>query len=828
MMDSLLADFRYGARMLLKNRAVTLVAVVSLAAGIGANTAVFSILNAALFQPRPLRDSGSLVQLYLGDRDMAYGSMSWPSYLDLRERNTVLSDLAAYGIQQFRVIARGEVEQIWGEAVSPNYFSLLGVQLQLGRPFDETDIAAHASVAVIGHQLWQRAFGGDTAAVGRTILLNRQALTIVGVAPRDYAGLTGGLASEVWVPGLLMPVLDPVSGPHMLGRNGKWLALVGRLKPGTSVAQARAAFEVLGREMHAAHPDEWSNSDGSARTISLVPESQTRIHPAMRLPAWAAAGLLFAIVNLVLLVACMNLAGVLLARAVSRRGEIAVRMAMGASRRRIVRQLLAESVLLAAIAGAAGMLLATWLLNVAVAMMPALPEGIRIALDPRLDWRVATFTLGFTTLTGILFGLAPALTGSRADVAAVLKDESGAGTVKRGASRLRTALLVGQVAGALLLLIGAGLVLRSLDNIRPARLGYKSELMVVAPLALDESWDRDRQHAFYDGVLEKAEALPGVRAVSLFEAIPGGFLSRTRRGTEIEGVTTGGPVEIDAAVTGPGYFTNMGVPVVAGRDFNRGDRDGAPCVAIVNRAFAQRYFSGASPIGRQIRSYEAAARGGQWCAIVGMIDDAALQSLEPEVRPLFALPVFQASQQRMMLLVHAAGDPGPLVPAVRAAIRGVDAGIPVADVHTLEQTFSVMLYPFRIVGALLASCGVLALLLATIGIHGVVAYSVETRRRELGIRVALGAAARDIVALVVRQGMKPVTIGLLIGLALGLALTRVLASLPLATQLLFGVAATDVISFVAVTLFLSLSALAACYLPARKAARVEPAAILRT
>ncbi|HEX8077588.1 MAG TPA: ABC transporter permease, partial [Chthoniobacterales bacterium] len=432
MIETTINDFRYAAKILWKSKGVTIIAVISLAVGIGANSAIFSLANSILLRPRPVSHPEQLVELYVGEGEQPYQTTSYLSYLELRDHNDVLSGLAAYGIRQFNFGDANAVEQIWGEAVSGNYFDVLGVAAQRGRTFsaDEDLVPRRNSVAVISNSLWQRRFNSDPDLVGKTITLNDQTLTVIGIAPPQYTGRMRGLASEIWVPAAMMPAVEVQFGDRILSSRGnRWLMLVGRLKPETTLAQARVRFDLLTRDMQAAHPEEWlskSESTGRVRvsSITVLPESETRIHPGMQSAAYAVLGLVFVIVNLVLLIACMNLASMLLARAVTRRREIAVRLAIGASRFRIVRQLLTESVLLSLLAGAAGILLAVWLLNLVIAFMPALPEGIRVALDLRLDWRVVLYTIVFSTITGILFGLAPALHSSKADVSTVLKDDS--------------------------------------------------------------------------------------------------------------------------------------------------------------------------------------------------------------------------------------------------------------------------------------------------------------------------------------------------------------------------------------------------------------------
>jgi predicted permease len=821
-------DVLYGLRALRRNPGFTAVAILSLAVGIGANTAIFSLVNSLLFRPRAVWNTGESGHLYEG--------CSYPSYAEFRDRNEVFTGLAAYGIRQFNLGDAGQVEQVWGEAVSGNYFDVLGVRMQDGRGFlpGEDAVPGRNPVVVISDGLWKRRFDSSPNLVGQTVTLNRQKLTVVGIAPPQYTGMLRGLAIEVWVPMMMMPSVEPKKGQGVVtGRGSRWLVMIGRLRPEVSVERARARFDVLSREMQASHPEEWRSwQEGSGRIrelfVTVLPERDTRIPPGMREDAYVAVALVFVIINVVLAIACMNLAGMLLARAVARRKEIAIRLALGAPPLRIVRQLVTESVLLAFIAGAAGLILTVWILDLLLASLPALPEGIRIALDLRLDWRVWVYTLGFSTLTGILFGLAPALQGSKTDVGIVLKDDANAFSSGYRKSGIRGALVVAQVACSVLLLIGAGLVLRSLEKVRPTRLGFSSDRVVVAALQLDEThYDRRRSQEFYRELSGRVAALPGVQAASLVQDMPGGFMGRSRRSTEIEGYqpASGEGLQLDATFVGPRYFTNMKVPIIQGRDFDERDREGSPCVAIVNEAFAQRYFVAAgSALGKHLAKFEETK---QLCKIVGVIRDNQWQSLEKAPRPFHALAVYQAHRRQMSLLVNTEGDPASQTAAIRRTIQGLDPEMPVNDVQPLADYFSALAFPFRLLAIVIGASGVMALLLATIGIYGIVSYSVARRTREMGIRMVLGALKADIVKKVVSEGMLLVAGGLALGLLLSAALTQVLTRLIFDSSLLFGVSATDALTFAGVTILLALVALAACYIPALRATRISPIEALR-
>ena len=835
-MYTLLQDLRYAIRTLSKKPGFALIVIVTLAVGIGANTAVFSIVNAMLLRPRPVAQPERLVELYVGDVGHPYHAGSYEDFLIFRDQAEIFSGLAAYSIEQFKLGGAEDVEQVWGEAVSGNYFELLGVNAARGRTFlpEEDQTPGTHPVAVISHGLWQRRFGADPAVIGQTITLNHQPLTVIGIAPPQYTGMMRGLAVEVWIPLMMVPRMAPQYGlARLYSRGNSWLFMVGRLRPGATLEQARARFDLISRQLREAYPEHWREKrEGSNEVrdkfVTVLPESETRIHPQTYSSAYAAIALILVMVNLVMLIACMNLAGLSLARALGRRREIAVRLALGAGRGRIVRQLLTESVLLALAAGVAGTLLAMWLTNLLVAFIPTLPEGVRLSIDLHMDWRVLAYTFGFSFTVGVLFGLVPALQTSRPDVIATLKEGAEVFAGGHAQSRLRNGLIVAQVALALLLLTGVGLAARSLRNISPTRLGFASANLVVAPLTLERQYDRARSQEFYRQLAERTLALPGVRAVSFVDVVPGGLLGRQRSSVGIEGYgpSAGESMEIDYNTIGAGYLTSMNIPVVQGRDFDERDRDGAPCVAVVNESFERRYFAAGRALGKHLTKLGSPPASSR-CEIVGVVRDNRVQSLQKEPLPWYAFPLQQSHATGMVMLVHPTGAPESIVPSVRRAIQSLDRDIPVSDVLTLNDTFKPFLFMYRLFGIVVGACGGLAVLLASMGIYGTVSYVVAQRTREIGIRVALGANKQDILGLVIRQGMIRVVYGLILGLLLALALARVLASSMFGVDLLYGVSANDPLTYVLVGAVLLTVTLLACYIPARVATKVDPLVALR-
>jgi predicted permease len=714
--------------------------------------------------------------------------------------------------------ATGEPEIAFIEAVSGNYFPMLGVGPSRGRLLADGDDNGDAAPAVvISHALWTRRFGNDASIVGRTIQFNSRPFTIAGVAARDYTGAMRGLSVDAWLPIL-------ASWRLTTGERGNWteqrtsrgLFLLARLRPGVGITQAQAAFDVIAAQLYAAYPQEWRTIRGAGRAVSVVAERDARLHPDLTGPVAGFIAVLLVVVGLVLLTACANVANLLLARGAARSREIGVRLALGSGRARLVRQLLTENTLLAASGGVFGVLVAWWLMRVLTSFKPPVP--IPLAIDLRLDPSVLIFTLSLSVLTGLIFGLAPAWHASKTDIVPVLKDDAALGRTRR--SRLRGAFVAAQVASSMFLLVGAGLFVRSLLSARAIDAGFDPGNMIVMMVLPElQGYDQRAGRSLYDNLLARVAAVPGVQSATLAESVPLS-IGGSRRGTAIEGYQPqpGEDTETAYNVVAPRYFETMRIPMVRGRSFTDADRAGAPPVVIVNEAFARRYWPNADPIGKRL---SANGSGGPFREVVGVTRTGKYNTLGEEPRPFYYLPLWQEYQGTVTLHVKTAGDPRALIGSVREAVRAVDPNVPVVDVKTMDEQMLVALLPARLAGTLLGAFGLLALLLASVGIYGVMAYAVVSRTREIGVRRALGAQTNDLLRLILGEGMRLAAIGFAIGLVAALALTRFVSSL------LYGVTPNDPLTFAGALGILTLAAIVACYIPALRALRVDPVTALR-
>lgn len=822
-MNNLWQDLLYGARMLGKNRGFTVVAVLTLALGIGANSAIFSLVNALLLRPMPVEKPEELAALYTSDfSGPLYGGSSYPDFVEFQEKNDVFSELLAYSVTPFNLSTDGESDRVFGEVVSGNYFSLLGVKPVLGRSFlpEEDSTPGTHPVAVISHRLWQRRFGGNPSVIGQSVHLNGHPFTIIGVAPSAFPGMFRGIASDLWVP-MMMQVQALPGSDTLTERGNRSLIVIGRLKPGISFEQAQARFQSVAAQLHESYPDYWTNVRKEARAITLLHESEARIFPEAREPIIIFMALLMTVVGLVLLIACANIANLLLARASTRRKEFAVRLALGASRFRLVQQLITESLLLSLLGGIGGLLLALWGVDLLMAFKPPVP--IPIEIDLGLDWRVVTFTFGVTLLTSLIFGLMPSLAASRPDLVSALKDDSGTAGSGPRKTRLRNLFVIAQVSLSLVLLIGSGLFLRSLQNASAVDLGFDPNNMLVMSVDLRlQGYKEVGGRAFYNQLLERVRSLPGVTSASLVSELPLG-LGGTRRGIGVEGYTAqaGEGMEVNTASVGPDYFETMRIPVLRGRALTTQDTQGAPRATVINDAFARRYWPGQDALGKRIQIGTGNNSDVSSYEVVGVVKDGKYVTLGEEPQPFFYLPILQDYNSSATLIVRTERNPIALLAAVRGGIQSLDNYLPVFDVKTMTDHLALSLLPARLAGAVLGVFGLVALMLAALGLYGVMSYSVTQRNREIGVRMALGAQQRDVLRLIVFQGMKLTFVGMGIGLVIAATLTQMLSSL------LYGISASDPATFIGIALMLAAVALMACLIPARRATKVDPMVVLR-
>jgi predicted permease len=824
MMRTLWRDIRYGVRALLKSPGFALVAVVSLAVGIGANTTVFSLVNAALLRPLPqVRDESRLVDVNRtrpnGDR---FVQVSYLDYTYFRDHAESFDGLAAFDFTPLSLSAGGEAERVRGMLASANYFDVLGVTPARGRFFlpEEGSTPGAAAVAVISHGLWQRRFaGGDV--VGREVSVNGHPFTVVGVAPEGFKSPFIYLAPDVYVPLTMQAQAMPGSG--LLGdRGARLLGLRGRLKEGVSIERAQAEMSVLAERLQSEFPEVERGQGASVRPIGHVPGEVRSAVVGFMLT-------LTVIVGLVLLVACSNVAGMQLARSFGRRREVAIRTALGASRGRVVRQLLTESVLLFLVGGALGVLLAVWLNDVVMAFRPA--GSLSVEFNLGMDWRVLSYTLAVSFVTGVVFGLVPALAASKTDVVTSLKDSAPTGGGR--ASRLRGAFVVRQIAISVVLLVAAALCVRSLRSAARIDTGFEAEGVYLASVDLGlQGYDEARGREFFRQLKERAAAIPGVESATLARSVQlsGLMFGNSIRVEGHEPPAGEPPLYVLSNNVDEDYLRTLKVPLLAGRDFRATDSEDAPRVAVINRTMAERYFGGGqNAVGKSftLLANPSAARGGGLredvnVQVVGVVADGRYYTLGEAPQPFVYLPFAQNYGGAMTLHVRATrGASASVIAAVRREARAIAADVPLTNVMPMTDAVGFSLIPLRLAATVVGALGLFGLLLAALGIYGVVAYSVGSRTREIGIRVALGAQGGDILRLVMRQGIVMTLVGVFIGLAGALALTRFLASL------LYGVSATDPAAFCAVALLLAGVALVACYVPARRAAKVDPMVALR-
>jgi predicted permease len=848
-MRNLWGDLRYAFRSLRKAPVFTAVAVLSLALGIGANTAIFTLLDQILLRLLPVKDPKELTLLTMRGRH--YGSnwggnsISYPMYRDFKDRNSVFSVMFCRFLREVSLTFDGHTELTRAELVSGTYFPGLGVDAALGRTFNENDDVTPSGhpLVVLSYDYWKTHFAGDPQVVGKKIIVNGNNMTIVGVAQEGFDGVELGNTAKIFVPIMMQQDLMPLNKEFLRDRRTRWVQAFGRLKPGVTQAAAKTALQPIMHAMLEQEVQEPAFSTASAFTrqeflkctIDVLPGSQGRSYFRQQLttPLWV----LMAITGTVLLIACANLANLLLARAAGRYKEMAIRLAMGAGRARIISQLLTESLLLAFLGGAAGILFAYWADRLLMAAyLPSDSRGLTIATTP--DLRILLFTIAVTMLTGLLFGLAPALQATKPDVAPTLKDQAGA-VVGGGNSALRKALVAAQVTLSLLLLIGAGLFVKSLSNLRALGPGFPAERLIGFQIDPGMTgYTTERCKLFFRKLTESLGALPGVQSVALANV-------RILEGNEWDNSATvegyappraGDHPEPYMNSISPNYFATMGVPVIEGRDFTekdtqrvlhslgrppRNEDSYVPSTIIVNETFAKKYFAGRSPLGRHIgMGIDPGTKLDM--EIVGVVKDFKYTSLRDDI-PEQAFEPYLAEQNvfGMTVYLRTARDPNQLFSAVRAKVRELDANIPIYGMRTTEEQISNNLASERLIASLSAVFGFLATLLATIGLYGVMAYTVARRTREIGIRMALGAAQGNVVWMVMKEVLSLVAVGVGVGLPAALALTRLVRSQ------LFGIAPNDPSTLVMAAVGLAIVASAAGYIPALRASRVDPILALR-
>ncbi len=815
-MDHLIHDLRYAVRRLGHAPAFTTVAVLSLALGIGANTAIFSIVNAVLIRDMPARSPDRLVELFTSERSgYQYSTFSYPDFRDVRDQATVFQDVAArYAMMLGIANEDGTSDVLWGEVVTGNLFELLGVDAAVGRALRPEDDAAQGAspVAVISHGLWNRRFGSDPGVVGETVRLNGRPVTIVGVMSEGFTGQFPGFQMDLWVPHSMAVPLHISDPDQAEARGSRNLFPVARLEPGATLERARAELETIALRLGRDHPD---TNDG--RTMTLLRSDQVSFNPIVDQALVPVAVLLMVVVGLVLAIACANLASLLLIRATGRRREIATRLAVGAGRGRLIRQLLTESVVLALAGGLVGLALAYALVQAITGFTPPVP--IPVNLDLGLDTPVLVFTFALSLVTGILFGLAPALRASRPDVLPAVKDAAYTELGKRRRFGLRNALVVGQVVVSLLLLVTAGLFVRSLNETQRVDAGFDTERLAIAALNLGQyGYTLEEGRVFVDRLVERVEALPDVRSACITNRVPVGISIQIK-----SFLPEGWPVpedgnlpEYDYTRIDERYFETMGVAIVRGRAFTRVDRTG-PEVAIVSETAARRFWPGEDPIGKRIRN----GSEGPWHEVVGVARDTKVRTLGEAPRPYVYLPLSKAGTDFATIVVATRGDPAAFMPRLREEIRAIDPAVTPFTSGTIQEQLAIILYPARMGAILLAAFGALALALAVTGLYGVVSYTASRRTREVGIRMAMGARPTDITGMVIRNGAGLVAVGIALGLALAFVVTRLLAGF------LYGVSVTDPVTFLGIPLLLGGIALLASWIPARRAARLDPMRALR-
>ena len=810
-MDTLIQDIRFGVRMLLKSPGVSIIATIALALGIGANTAIFSVVNAVLLRPLPFPNSEALMSVFgtSRERGVLRGSFSYPDFFDLRAQNSSFERISSYHDGDFILTQHGEPVRLTGVVATSDLLPLLGVAPMLGRGFvPDEDKPSASRVVVLSHSMFEKYFNSDPNILNQPITLDGKAFTVVGVMPRAFQFPVQNDPVDLWT-----TITGDASGsdPITAQRGAHFLKVIGRLKPGVTEEKAQADADTIAARLAEQYPD--TDSRHGMFIEQTLRSIVGDIRPALLI--------LLGAVSFVLLIACANVANLLLARAMSRYKEMAIRSALGASRWRVVRQLLIESVLLSIVGGAIGLLLAVWWSDLLIALGK---DDIPRAMHVSLDWRVLLYTFGISVFTGVLFGLAPAFHSSKTGLSETLKEGRGAGA---GASknRLRASLVVSEVAIAVVLLVGAGLLIKSLWRLNTVNPGLDPKNILTFNVALPEvKYPAERQTQFFSTLKKQLESMPGVQSASVVYPLP---LSGERFSLSFE--IDGKPVakkdqpSADFFNVDPGYFKTMGIPLIKGRDFDDRDQHKSPQVIIVSEKFVQQNFPGEEAIGKRIKPGISTFEDEQtpWREIVGVVGDVKNRALNTDPRSVYYVPQAQVPFNQEIMVVKTTGDPHALVKAATKEVATLDGDLAVFGVKTMEEYISRSVSTPRFNTTLLSIFAAVALVLTVVGLYGVMSYAVAQRTNEIGIRLALGAQAKDVLSLIIGQGLRLVLLGLAIGLLGAFALMRVMAGL------LFGVTAKDPMTFIVVSVVLAVIAMLACYVPARRATRVDPLEALR-
>jgi len=798
--ETLLQDLRYSCRLMLKKPGFTLVVVIALSLGIGANTAIFSVVNAVLLRPLPYRKPDRLVRVWEKDERSSQpgsdqSSVSPANFIDWRNQSQTLAEMAAFGVGSVALAGRDEPEQVSASNASATLFPLLGVEPMLGRIFiPEEEQPGHNTVVLIGHSLWQRRFGSDANLVGQTLMLDNRTFTVVGIMP---PGFEFPKDTELWTPLAFNAGQEATRGAH-------FLEVIARIKPSVMLPQVRAEMDTIARQLQLQYPA--TNTGFGVTVIKLLDQEVGNIRPALFV--------LLGAVGFVLLIACANVANLLLARATTRQHEIAVRLALGANRLRIIRQLLTESVLLAVLGGSLGLLLSMWGTS---ALLKLGPSNIPRLNEVRLDARMLAFTLAISVLTGVIFGLVPAFQSSKPDVNEALKEGGRKSTGGIKQNRMRRLLIVSEIALAMVVLVGAGLMIKGFLRLLEVDSGLNPKNVLAMKVKLHSGYDPQRTRAFYRQLIERIEAIPGVEVAGATTMLP---LAGDNRiyGFRKEGEspeTLAEKANFRAVTTN--YFHAIGISLVRGREFTETDTDGKPLALMINESMARRFWPDEDPLGKRVTI----RNGPLPHEIVGVVKDVKHFGLDKTTEPEMYVPHAQFPAGAMAVVVHTTTDPLRLVSAIQNQVPALDKNQPITSIKTMEQIIADSLSPQRFTMLLLSFFAGIALILVVVGIYGVMACTVSQRTREIGIRMSLGAQASDVFRMIMRQALVLTLIGIGLGLAAALAVTRVMSSL------LYGVNANDATTFIGISLILVMVALAASYLPARNGAKVDPMVAMR-